>query len=183
MHTHSAPTTAFPSSSYAPPPLTSPASRAGRRSPLPPTSATQTAAARTQSRSRLREAPNQRAAPRPRRARTKWAPGASACALWALVQDSWRRQQRRGWRWRRWRPERATLQVRGRARGWGGLGRRRLRASSRRGRSRWSLGAEPWRRGGGLRVGSPKAGWGSAGTGGPVKKERLWGKELAWRAT
>lgn len=71
-----------------------------------PVSATQTAAAPAQSRSRLREAPNQRAAPRPGRARARWIPVAGACALGTLVLDSWRRRRRRRRRsWRR-RPRR-----------------------------------------------------------------------------
>lgn len=112
------------------PPAAAPPACAWARTP--PTSATQTAATGTQSRPRLREAPNQRAAPRPRRERARWAPGAGACVLRALVRDSWRRPRRRGWSSRRWRPERAALQVKGRARRWDAPGQRHSRGSSGR---------------------------------------------------
>lgn len=114
-----------------------------------------------------------------------WAPGAGACALWALVQDSWRREQPRG---RRRRPRQpgascaAGVGPGGRV-GWDRLGRRQTRGSSKREeKAAGRLGAGPLRRGKGLRVGRTTAGWGT-GSGGPVKKERLWVKELGWEGS
>lgn len=82
-------------------------------------------------------------------------------------------------------PERATLQVRGRARGWDGMGWGGARLGAAPGGKKSERRSERGP-GKGLRVGSPKArqkaSWGVR-SGGPVKKERLWGKELCWRTT
>lgn len=89
----------------------------------PPTSATQTAAARAHSQSCFREAPNQRAALRPARgARGQAERPAQAhahCGRWCGTAGAGSGVTGGG---DRGVPERATLQVRGRARGWDGMG-------------------------------------------------------------